>query len=140
MKRVFADAHFYIAILSRRDNDRERAIRAFAEGQFTEVVTTVGILVEVADGMASTAHRATCACFLEKLRNPTVPIHPITTVISLKDELLDRAMALYAKREDKEWSLTDCISFVVMSDEGLTDVLTGDHHFEQAGFTALMRQ
>lgn len=138
MKRVFADAHFYIAILSRRDADRERAVLAFAEGQFTEVVTTVGILLEVADGMASSAQRAKCASFLEQLRNPSVPAYPITKVISLKDELVARALSLYAKREDKEWSLTDCISFVVMSDEGLTDALTGDHHFEQAGFTALM--
>jgi hypothetical protein len=49
------------------------------------------------------------------------------------------ADTLYFQRRDKEWSLTDCISFTVMSDEGLTDALTGDHHFEQAGFTALLR-
>ena len=47
-------------------------------------------------------------------------------------------MSLYSRRPDKEWSLTDCISFVVMSDEGLTEALTGDHHFEQAGFTPLL--
>jgi predicted nucleic acid-binding protein len=40
---------------------------------------------------------------------------------------------------DKEWSLVDCISFVVMTDRKLTDALTGDHHFEQAGFNALLK-
>jgi len=40
---------------------------------------------------------------------------------------------------DKEWGLTDCISFVVMKDRKLTDVLTTDHHFEQAGFKSLLR-
>ena len=35
--------------------------------------------------------------------------------------------------------LTDCISFVLMSEEGIAEALTGDHHFEQAGFTALLR-
>jgi len=46
---------------------------------------------------------------------------------------------LYAERPDKGWSLTDCISFVVMRQQGITQALTGDHHFEQAGFTALLK-
>lgn len=46
---------------------------------------------------------------------------------------------LYEQRRDKQWSLTDCISFVVMKREGLTEALTGDHHFEQAGFVALLK-
>jgi len=49
-------------------------------------------------------------------------------------------LELYARRPDKSWSLTDCISFVVMTDRGLTEALTGDHHFEQAGFRALLRE
>lgn len=47
-------------------------------------------------------------------------------------------MDLYRARPDKEWSLTDCTSFVVMNECGLTDALTGDRHFEQAGFKALL--
>ena len=46
-------------------------------------------------------------------------------------------MALYEQRPDKKWSLTDCLSFLIMADEGLTEALTGDHHFEQAGFIRL---
>jgi predicted nucleic acid-binding protein len=46
---------------------------------------------------------------------------------------------LYRGRPDKEWSLTDCISFVVMGERSLTEALTSDHHFEQAGFTALLK-
>jgi len=41
---------------------------------------------------------------------------------------------------DKEWGLTDCISFIVMGDHGLTDASTTDEHFEQAGFRALLRE
>jgi hypothetical protein len=51
----------------------------------------------------------------------------------------DAGVALFAQRPDKHWSLTDCISFIVMRREGLTDALTGDHHFEQAGFNALLK-
>ena len=64
---------------------------------------------------------------------------PRTTVRHLSEDLLARGLALYRDRTDKGWSLTDCISFVVMTDEELTEALTGDHHFEQAGFRALLR-
>jgi predicted nucleic acid-binding protein len=46
---------------------------------------------------------------------------------------------LYDARPDKKWTLTDCISFVVMQERGITEALTGDQHFEQAGFTALLK-
>jgi hypothetical protein len=54
------------------------------------------------------------------------------------NELFAAGVELYATRPDKEWSLTDCISFVVMEREGLTDALTGDRHFEQSGFKVLL--
>ncbi|MEX0702442.1 MAG: hypothetical protein WD069_10140 [Planctomycetales bacterium] len=53
--------------------------------------------------------------------------------------LFDAGISLYESRADKHWSLTDCISFVVMQQHGLVDALTGDHHFEQAGFNALLK-
>jgi predicted nucleic acid-binding protein len=52
---------------------------------------------------------------------------------------LERGLDLYDARPDKEWSLTDCISFIVMQDHGTYEALTGDHHFEQAGFVALLK-
>lgn len=61
------------------------------------------------------------------------------TLVPLSDELWRRATELFGKRLDKEWSLTDCISFVVMQDEGILEALTGDHHFEQAGFSVLLK-
>jgi predicted nucleic acid-binding protein len=45
---------------------------------------------------------------------------------------------LYEERPDKRWTLTDCTSFVVMEEENLAEALTGDRHFQQAGFTALL--
>ena len=48
-----------------------------------------------------------------------------------------RGKELYGDRPDKSWSLTDCISFVVMTERGISDALTGDHHFVQARFRAL---
>ena len=59
-------------------------------------------------------------------------------IIPLSEELYDRAMELYRDRRDKEWGITDCISFVVMQDHALTEALTTDEHFKQAGFRALL--
>ncbi len=60
-------------------------------------------------------------------------------IVPLDAGVQTRGLKLYAQRPDKDWSLTDCISFLVMSDEVLTDALTGDHHFEVAGFNALLK-
>jgi predicted nucleic acid-binding protein len=62
------------------------------------------------------------------------------TVVPASAELLQRGVELSRHRPDKDWPLTDCISFMVMNDFGLTEALTGDSHFQQAGFKALMRE
>ena len=65
--------------------------------------------------------------------------NPAAEIVPADDELFEAEVDLYARRPDKEWSLTDCISFVVMAHRGIVEALTGDHHFEQAGFRALLR-
>lgn len=61
-----------------------------------------------------------------------------TVVIRQTPDLFDRALALYRRRLDKGYSLTDCMSMVVCGDLGITDVLSHDHHFEQEGFEILL--
>jgi hypothetical protein len=61
------------------------------------------------------------------------------TIVPPGPELFEAGLKLYSQREDKDWTLTDCISFVVMERMGIREALTGDHHFEQAGFTVLLR-
>lgn len=60
-------------------------------------------------------------------------------ITALDMALYQEGITLYQQRPDKKWSLTDCISFIVMRREGITEALTGDHHFEQAGFTAVLK-
>jgi predicted nucleic acid-binding protein len=61
------------------------------------------------------------------------------TLVASSAEVFERGCELHACRPDKGWSLTDCISFVVMEERGIHEALTGDHHYEQAGFTALLK-
>jgi predicted nucleic acid-binding protein len=58
-------------------------------------------------------------------------------VVPHSGELSLAAFRLFTDRTDKDWSLTDCLSFVVMGRRGIMEALTADHHFEQAGFEAV---
>ena len=133
-ERYFADSFYFIAMLSRRDAAHERAIR-FSQQAAGEIVTTDAVLLEFADALSSPSDRGRVAVHLDALWDD-----PEVTVRTLDRALLRRAASFYASRKDKDWGLTDCISFVVMQDEGLTEALTGDTHFEQAGFRILFPQ
>jgi predicted nucleic acid-binding protein len=65
--------------------------------------------------------------------------HRRDTVVAASRELVEQGIELYSKRHDKSWSMTDCTSFRVMEEFGITDSLSTDHHFEQAGYTILLK-
>ncbi len=64
----------------------------------------------------------------------------LVEIVPLDEQLVARAFQLYRQRMDKEWGMTDCISFVVMQERGIAGALTTDEHFQQAGFRALLRE
>jgi len=133
MKRVFADTYYFLALLNTKDT-RHVAVRQFSQTQSLHLVTTTWVLTEVADALCKAPHRRTCAQFLRQVKSDKD-----TALIEPTMALFEQGLALYESRSDKDWSLTDCISFTVMKTEGLTEALTGDHHFEQAGFKALLK-
>jgi len=87
----------------------------------------------VADALSDPSIRRRAHSFLE-----TIQIHPKTTLINDVEPWLTRGLSLYGRRLNQGWSLTDCISFEVMAARSIREALTGDHHFAQAGFTALL--
>jgi predicted nucleic acid-binding protein len=133
MKRVFADTVYYLALTNPRDQYARAATR-FTAGFSGAFVTTAWVLAELANSLTRGADRA---LFCELYEDPAND-HRVTIVPAVQD-LFEQGIELFAKRRDKEWSLTDCISFVAMREYGLTDALTADHHFEQAEFTALLK-
>ena len=133
MRRVFADSFYFFAVTNTKDTAHRRAAE-FSAVFGGEFITTPWVLTEVADGMARPSLRSLFIELLDDLKsNAHVHLEPCS------DELLTAGIDLFGRRLDKEWSLTDCISFVVMWREGITEALTGDHHFEQAGFVALLK-
>jgi hypothetical protein len=134
MNRVFADSFYFFALLNPKDTAHRSALE-FSQQNQGPIVTTAWVLTELADGLATSANRPAFSRVVERIRaNSDNEIVPPT------EELLNRGIALYDARPDKQWSLTDCISFVVMQERKLSRALTGDHHFEQAGFEALLQQ
>src|SRR5262245_30519589 len=134
MNVVFADTFYYIALMNRLDSAHTKATTS--TNTFRGIIlTTEWVLLELADAMAGTSSgRAEVIATIQDLRSdPDVEIIPLDSV------LMADGLDLYSRRPDKQWSLTDCISFVVMEREGIADALTGDKHFEQAGFHVLLK-
>ena len=133
MTPVFADTFYYLALMNPDDRAHARAIE-FSDTLIEPVVTTTWVLTEVADALRAPSQRKGFRRLLDHIQADST-----TVIVPPSQELFERGVEFYGQRPDKEWSLTDCVSFVVMAEEGITDALTGDHHFEQAGFVALLR-
>lgn len=97
------------------------------------LITTRAVVLEIGNALARLRYRNAAIELLDSLEED-----PNVEIIPLSEELYDRAMESYRQRPDKEWGITDCISFVVMQDYRLTQALTTDEHFKQAGFRALL--
>jgi predicted nucleic acid-binding protein len=133
MRGVFADTFYFLALGNRSDQAYSMAL-SVSQRLTAPLVTTTWVLTEFADACAAPNQRV---AFLVWLR--TLQADPKVTIVPASQALFERGIELYSKRLDKSWSLTDCISFTVMNDYQIVEALTGDHHFEQAGFRALLK-
>jgi hypothetical protein len=129
---IFADTSYYIALLHAADENHVKA-RGYTDRFDGQMVTTAWIVTELANALAKGPNRRRFVDFLEDLRSDE-RMH----IVPADSDLFESGLSLYLRRMDKDWSLTDCTSFVVMQQMGLTDSLTADRHFEQAGFRVLL--
>jgi len=135
MNELFADTSGWLALTNRSDSLHAAAAKIynerFAAGQ--NFLTHAGVMLEVGNGLSLVRLRRLAAQLKSRLdASARVEVLPIT------DDLYESGWRLYAARPDKDWGIVDCISFVVMQERGLTEALTADHHFEQAGFIKLL--
>ncbi|MCW5849923.1 MAG: type II toxin-antitoxin system VapC family toxin [Anaerolineae bacterium] len=135
MKAVFLDTVYWIARLDPRDQMRPQVLKAVANlGRF-QGVTTEAVLLETANYF-SRANRVTRQGVTELIYQ--VLLHPDFQTIPQTHDWFRAGLALYGARLDKQYSLTDCISMLVMRHYGLTDIFTHDRHFAQEGFHVLI--
>jgi uncharacterized protein len=129
---IFIDTLFVVASISPRDQYHSQAVKLAGELDGQPLLVTDAVLLEIGNALARS----------HKVQAAEVIKHFLTSqeieVVHLTPELFGKAFDLYQAYEDKTWGLTDCISFVVMREAGVTGALTFDRHFEQAGFQVLM--
>lgn len=130
---AFADTFYFLSLLDSREERHGDAVSASRNPQL-QLVTTEWVLTEFGDAYCAPQDRADFVALYRSLIN-----HPRVKIIPADTRLFHRGVDLFEQRPDKDWSLTDCLSFVVMRDEGISQALTGDKHFEQAGFIALLK-
>ena len=130
---MFVDTQYLLALLNPDDDWHAAAVTAGVNAR-SRRITTDAVLIELADAFCRRTHRTDAAMAIKDLLSD-----PDFECVPLDRKLFDRGFELYREREDKDWSLTDCISFVVMKERKIELALTADRHFEQAGFRALLR-
>ncbi len=136
MKTVFADATYWLALLNPNDQLHQRAIAVSSRLGSCRVVTSEMTLSELLNGLSGRGSllREKAIQTVKSLSdNPNVEVVPQTS------RQFRRASDRYGSAVDKEWGITDCSSFDIMEEKRISEALTYDHHFEQAGFRALLR-
>jgi uncharacterized protein len=133
--RLFLDTAYINALYNTRDQWHSKAVewRAKVVAGNYSFITTQFILAEIADAFSALRFRNAAVEIVHGLME-----NPLVKVVPASDELFHAGLELYESRPDKNWGLTDCFSFVTMRDKELTDALTTDDHFRQAGFNALL--
>lgn len=128
---VFIDTYALLAWLNPND-DAHAAVKEYLSDYRGKLVTTEWVLMEVADALCRIKTRQIVIDFLDAVRND-----PNYEIVTYADDRYRHGLEIFCSHQDKDWSLTDCISFGVMKARSLQDALTGDKHFQQAGFTAV---
>jgi predicted nucleic acid-binding protein len=133
-RTYFVDSWYLIALFDRSDGAHLRAVSFDRLSDTTSsFVTHDGVLTEVlaffaGEGAYVRQQIVTTVRSILNKRNYTV---------ARSSDLFDVALDLYERRPDKEYSLVDCASMVLMKRLDIRHVLTNDHHFRQEGFVVV---
>jgi len=134
MTPVFADTSYFLALVNPVDPGHAAAT-ILAENALGRTFVIEYVLIELGSQLSRGSDRTVFLDLLKDLRGDRS-----VSIIPASEGLFEAGLALFASRPDKNWSLVDCTSFIVMKQRRLRDALTTDQHFVQAGFRALLRE
>jgi uncharacterized protein len=133
---LFVDTSGWFALLARRDPKHAAARRILkrAKADRRGLVTTDYVLGETATLLKARGEASLVDALFERVQSsPACMLH------WTDPERFATVRTFFVKHLDQAWSFTDCLSFCVMKDLRLSEALTTDRHFEQAGFVALLK-
>lgn len=136
MPEIFLDTSYVIALSSAKDHFHQKALEIAENVQAKKIkmITTRAVMLEIGNALSGLSYRAAAVTLLNSLESDSnVGIVPLT------ESLFRQGFALFCERQDKSWGLVDCISFVVMKERKISEALTTDTHFQQAGYRAVLR-
>jgi hypothetical protein len=118
----FADTSFWMALARRRDQYNRHAVawNQFVIGTKSVIVTTEAVLWEWLNAFSGATTRGVA---VEGYRRAHADAR--IEVVPFEPELIDAAVQLYRTRADKDWSLTDCLSFAVIIIQSARPAVTG---------------
>lgn len=130
---TFIDTNFITALVNERDELHAKALDLSERFEGQKFLLTDAILLESGNALAK-RFRTEVIDIIDQFQNSAD-----VEIVRLDPEIFEAGFNLFKQHKDKTWGLVDCISFVVMNERGITEALTFDQHFVQAGFRALMR-
>lgn len=135
-RKVFVDTAAWLALVNKSDvaHQKARTVRDALLKVHIQFVVTNYVMVEIANALCKVPQRETAV----KLIN-SIEMTKNIQIVEIDKEIYKEAWQVYSTYLDKDWSLTDCMSFVVMREKGITEAFTTDKHFEQAGFNILLK-
>jgi len=133
LNKTFIDTSFIIASINQRDENHNKAIELSRMYENKPLVTTDIVLFEIGNALTKKFKEE----YIQLINQ--FQLSDEVQIIYSDAKLFQNAFDIYKSYEDKLWSLVDCLSFYIMTELKITEALTSDKHFEQAGFIALMR-
>src|SRR4030067_878712 len=134
---VFVDTSAWIALINKSDvfHLKAKTIRDVLIKDKRQFFVTDYVVVEIANSLSRIPWRSAAIQLIN-----SIYVSENINVVEIDKKIYVEAWKLYSDRADKEWSLTDCMSFVVMNRNGISEAFTNDRHFEQAGFNTLLQE
>jgi hypothetical protein len=132
---TFVDASGWIALVNANDTLHQQSVRLFEQrlNEGRGFVTSSVVLLEVGNWLSPVPLRRLASGLVERIEHSTR-----IQVVELTPELYRKGWQLYRERPDKDWGVIDCITFTIMQERNIVEALSGDRHFQQAGFVALL--
>jgi uncharacterized protein len=132
---VFVDTAAWIALVVKHDSLHKQSMSVMTKlkSNNAKLITSESVLFEFANALSALKYRAKAIAFIDSIRSL-----PNVEIVFSDYGFFEKSLSLYRERNDKEWSLTDCSSFEIMSEKEISHAFTSDKHFEQAGFVKLL--